>query len=78
MKKKPTKNQIRIGQKQWYPRGWNRERAKKVIGYYESQSDEDGVAEYEAAMKMDDLSAILVPTKLIPKIRKLISLHQEK
>jgi hypothetical protein len=45
----------------------------ELIAYYDAQTDEEGAAEYEAAMAVEDLSVMLVPTKLVPEIRRLIS-----
>ena len=58
--------------KQVFPRGWNEKRVREVIDYYDRQTEEEELAEYEAAMKIDGLSVMLVPTKLVPEIRRLI------
>ena len=41
---------MNIRQKQ-FPRGWNEERVRKVLAHYESQTDEEAVAEDEAAFE---------------------------
>ncbi len=64
-KKKPVK--------QRYPKGWNEKRVKAVIEYYDNQTDEEAAAEYEAAMEFEGQSMMLVPTELVPEIRKLIA-----
>jgi hypothetical protein len=64
-KTKPTKQRL--------PKGWTEERVKDLIDYYDNQTDDEAVAEYEEGMKANDQSMILVPTKLIPEIRKLIA-----
>ena len=38
--------------KQKLPEGWTEERVKKVVDYYESQSDDEAIAEDEAALEM--------------------------
>jgi hypothetical protein len=58
--------------KQVFPRGWNEKRVREVIAYYDKQTEDEELAEYEAAMKVDGLSVMLVPTKLVPEIRRLI------
>ena len=37
------------------------------------QTEDEELAEYEAAMKIDGQSIMLVPTKLVPEIRRLIA-----
>jgi len=41
--------------KEMFPSGWNRERVQDVIDYYDRQTEDEGLAEYEAAMKQTDL-----------------------
>ena len=36
-------------QRQDFPRGWDEERVRKVLTHYENQSDDQAVAEDEAA-----------------------------
>jgi hypothetical protein len=45
---------------------------REVIAYYDSQTEDEELAEYEAAMKINGQSVMLVPTKLVPEIRRLI------
>ena len=56
-----------------YPRGWNQKKAQSLAGYYERQSDEDAIAEAEAAYRKRSTSLIQVPIKLLPQVRKLIA-----
>lgn len=58
--------------KQMFPRGWNEKRVQEVIAYYDKQTEDEEVAEYEAAMKVDGMVVMLVPKKLVPEIRRLI------
>lgn len=53
--------------------GGTKNEAQEVIAYYDTQTDDEGVAEYEAAMEVEGLSVMLVPTELIPEIRRLIA-----
>ena len=63
--------------KQHFPKGWNEKRVAELIEYYDNQTDEEGAAEYEAGMAIDGQSMMLVPTELMPEIRKLIARHQK-
>jgi hypothetical protein len=56
-----------------YPKGWNRKRAQNLIDYYENQSDEDAIAEAEAAYKKGGSAMIEIPVKLIPQVQKLLA-----
>jgi hypothetical protein len=44
---------IRMIERGRLPPGWNEERMKRVIEHYESQTEEDAVAEDEAAFGSD-------------------------
>jgi hypothetical protein len=47
--------------KQVFPRGWNQKRVQEVIDCYDKQTEDEEVAEYEAAMKLQDLTMMFVP-----------------
>ena len=72
MKKSLSPRKKKKPAKQRFPKGWNEKRVQDLIAYYDNQTDEEGVAEYEAAMSINGQSMLLVPTELIPEIRKLI------
>jgi len=59
-----------------FPPGWNLERVKIVLTYYESQSEEEAVAEDEAALEMPDQTVMEVPTELVPAVREFIAKHK--
>jgi len=59
-----------------FPPGWNSERVKTVLAHYESQSEEEAVAEDEAAFEAVGQTTMEVPTELVPTIRELIAKHQ--
>jgi hypothetical protein len=71
--KKPAKKtkSIRPG-KQKQPRGWDEERIRKVLEHYENQTEDDAVAEDEAAYKAQGQTVMIVPTELVPAIRQLL------
>lgn len=60
-----------------FPTGWDLERVKKVLAHYESQSEEEAVAEDEAAYDVPGQTVIEVPTDLVPAIRALIAKHKK-
>jgi hypothetical protein len=59
-----------------FPPGWDAERVKRVIEHYESQSEEEAVAEDEAAFEAKGQTVMEVPSQLVPKIRELIAKHK--
>jgi hypothetical protein len=56
-----------------FPPGWNEERVKKVLAHYESQSEDEAVAEDEAAYEAPGQTVMEVPTDLVPAVRELIA-----
>ena len=53
-----------------YPRGWHDARVRRVLDYYDSQSDEEAAAEIEAACESTTME---VPVALVPTVRQLIA-----
>ncbi len=60
-----------------FPPGWDAERVREVLGHYESQTEDEAVAEDEAAFEDPAQAVMLVPTELVPKVRELIAKHQK-
>jgi hypothetical protein len=56
-----------------YPAGWDAERVRRVLEYYETQSEEEAVAEDEAAYEAITHTAMEVPVALVPVVRELIA-----
>ena len=60
-----------------FPAGWDAERVKRLIEYYESLSDDEQVAEDEAATAQQaGQTVITVPDELLPAIRRLLASHK--
>jgi len=53
-----------------YPRGWNEARIRKVIEYYDSQTEDEEAAEIETALASTTME---VPKALVPVVRDLIA-----
>lgn len=62
--------------KQVFPRGWSEERVRNVIAYYEGQTEDEEVAEDEAAFHAAGQTTIVVPNQLVPAILRLIARHE--
>jgi hypothetical protein len=56
-----------------YPKGWNRKKVLDVIAYYDNQSDEDSIAEAEAAYRKRKSTLVEVPVKLLPQVRRILA-----
>ncbi len=59
-----------------FPPGWDSERVRRVLSHYESQSEEEAVAEDEAAFEALGQTVMEVPTELVPAVRELIAKHK--
>jgi len=60
-----------------FPPGWDEERIRRVLAHYEQQTEEEAVAEDEAALEDSTQAVVEVPRELVPAIRELIAKHKE-
>jgi hypothetical protein len=58
---------------QRYPTGWNEERVRKLLLHYETQREEEAVAEDEAAFRRRDQTVMVVPQQLVSTITRMIA-----
>ena len=59
---------------QRFPDGWDEERVKRLIARYDSMTDEEQVAEDEAAVsEQRGQTVITVPDTLLPALRQLLA-----
>lgn len=56
-----------------FPDGWDAERVRRVLERHEAQSDEEAVAEDEAAYEATTHTLMEVPVELVPMVRELIA-----
>ena len=59
-----------------FPPGWDEERVRRVLAHYEEQTEEEAVAEDEAAIEDRTQTVMEIPTELVPAVRKLLVDHQ--
>ena len=59
-----------------FPPGWDEKRVRRVIAHYEEQTEEEGVAEDEAAFEAESETVMEIPSELLPAVRELIAKHQ--
>ncbi len=62
--------------RQKFPTGWDEERVRKVLEHYEVQTEEEAVAEDEAAFDDPDQTIMEIPNALVPAVRELIARHK--
>lgn len=60
-----------------FPPGWDEERVQRVLAHYETQSEDEAVAEDEAAFETSGQTVMEVPSDLVPAIRELIAKHRK-
>ena len=66
-----------MSESQKFPPGWNADRVKRLIDHYEGLSEDEQVAEDEAAAREGTGQAVIsVPEDLLPAIRQLLATHK--
>ena len=60
-----------------FPDGWDEERVRSVIEYYESQTEDEAVAEDEAAFEDKTQTVMVIPNDLVPAVAELIAKRGE-
>jgi hypothetical protein len=58
-----------------FPPGWDERRVREVLEHYESQTEEEAVAEDEAAFEDSHLTLMGIPNELVPAVRDLLAKH---
>jgi len=58
-----------------FPPGWDEERVRRVLAHYENQSEEEALAEDEAAYEDSSQTFMEIPNELVPKVRELLAKH---
>ena len=61
-----------------FPPGWDEQRVRRVLEHYESQSEDEAVAEDEAALDAAAGTVMDVPKELVPQVRELIAKHKKR
>ena len=56
-----------------FPPGWSEERVNEVLTHYENQSEEEALAEDEAAYEDENQTLMEIPKDLVPRVRELIA-----
>lgn len=56
-----------------FPPGWDEDRVRRGLEHYDTLSDEQAVAEDEAAFESTTHTVMKVPVELVPRVRELIA-----
>jgi len=56
-----------------FPKGWNESRVRELLEHYEGQTEDEAVAEDEAAFRRRDHAVVVVPKRLVPAITRLVA-----
>ena len=54
------------------PPGWTQKEIRELAEYYDNLTEHEQVAEIEAGLAKEAQTVMVVPTDLVPEIRKLI------
>ena len=55
------------------PTGWDEQRVQQVLAHYESQTEDEAVAEDEAAFADQTQTVMEIPIALAPVVRELLA-----
>ena len=60
-----------------FPEGWDEQRVRRVLAHYEDQTEDEAVAEGEAAYEDKTQALVEVPVELVATVRELIAKHKK-
>ena len=60
-----------------FPDGWDKDRVDQLLAHYEEQTEEEAVAEDEAAFADQNQVVMRVPLDLVPVVRELIAKYRQ-
>lgn len=64
--------------KNQFPKGWDEKRVRELIRHFDSQTEEEAIAEDEAAYDDPGYEMIAVPRELVPDVQQLISKRKRR
>ena len=56
-----------------YPKGWDAESIKALAAHYDNQTEDEAVAEDEAAYRSTRMTMMAIPVDLVPQVHKLLA-----
>jgi hypothetical protein len=61
-----------------FPAAWDEARVQRVLENYEQQSEDEAVAEDEAAFRLRGQTVVLIPKRLVPEVTRLIEARRSR
>jgi hypothetical protein len=61
-----------------FPADWDEARVRRVLEHYEQQTEDEAVAEDEAAFRSRGQTVVLVPKGLVPEVTRLIETRRSR
>ena len=61
--------------KNTFPKGWDESRARSVLSHYDSQGEDEALAEDEAMFDHPQSTLMEIPVELLPQVRELVLTH---
>lgn len=59
-----------------FPPGWDEKRVERVLAHYETQTEEEAIAEDESIFEEKGRTVIEIPVGLMPTVRKMIAQYE--
>jgi hypothetical protein len=56
-----------------FPPGWDEDRVRRVLEHYDTQSDDEAVAEDEATYESTTHTTMVIPVEVVPQVRELLT-----
>lgn len=56
-----------------FPQGWDEERVQRILHHYDSLTEDEAVAEDEAAFENSTQTVMEIPNELVPAVRALLA-----
>ena len=60
-----------------FPKGWDEKRVSELLAHYETQTEDEIVAEDEATLLDPEQTVMEIPSGLVPTVRELIAKHED-
>ncbi len=64
--------------KQKLPPGWSEASIRRLAEFYDNQTEEEQLAEYQAACARADQTVMSIPNDLVPTVQRLLARHQQR
>lgn len=58
-----------------FPPGWDRHRITRILEHYDHQTEDEALAEDEAALAAEGQTLMDIPNGLVPAVRELLAQH---